>query len=135
MPIKIERTKNGEIRNVIKFKQGVLFSGLRDDPNDKRTGTDIDFEYEDGKVWLRVEVKEYGKPITTGQRILFERFCNNLKNYDVYAFVVWHKSASDEDVYLKDCIVSKIYHKGKWKDVIKLRGEVTFKEVFNKLCK
>ena len=43
--------------------------------------------------------------------------------------------ASNEDVYLKDCIVSKMYHKGKWKDVIKLRGEITFKEVFNKLCK
>jgi hypothetical protein len=129
------KISNGEIKNVIKFKQALLFINLRDNKNDKRTGTDIDFEYEDGKIWLKVEVKEYGKPMTTGQRILFERFCNNIQNYEAYGILVWHNSSDDEDIYLKDCIVSKIYHKGKWKDVIALRGEKTFKEVFNKLCK
>lgn len=129
-------SENGVIKNESKFKQGLLFSNLRDNKNDKRTGTDIDFEYEDAKVWLKVEVKEYGKPITIGQKILFERFCDNIQNYDAYALLVWHNSADDEDIYLKDCIVSKIYHKGKWKDVIALKKrEITFKEIFNKLCK
>ena len=128
-------SENGVIKNESKFKQGLLFSNLRDNKNDKRTGTDIDFEYEDGKVWLKVEVKEYGKPITIGQRILFEKFCKNIENYDAYGILAWHNSGDDEDIYLKDCIVAKIYHKGKWKDVIALKGEMTFKEVFNKLCK
>lgn len=127
-------TENGIIKNVDKFKQALLFKDLRIDKSDKRTGTDIDFEYEDGKVWIKVEVKEYGKELTTGQRILFERFCDNIKNYEAYSILVWHKCPDDEDILLKDCIVSKFYHKGKWKDIIELRGEITFKEVFNKLC-
>lgn len=143
---------NGIIINESKFKQGILFRWLREDPKDLRTGTDIDFSYEgkvkdeDGKfirndngqlkrVWLMGEVKEYGKAITRGQEILFENFCNNMKGgYECYALLLWHREDSDKDIYIKDCIVAKLYHNGKWSDVIAKRGEVTFKEVFNKIA-
>ena len=123
------------IKNDEKFRQSLLFEGLRLDPKDKRTGTDIDFEYEDGKIWIKCEVKEYGKNITTGQKILFERFHNNLKNYKVFCFLLWHKKQPSEDIYIKDCIVSKLYHNNKWINVIDKQGERTFKEIFNEIAK
>lgn len=126
----------GDILNDVKFKQAILFKGINEDEDDKKIGTDIDWMYEDGKLWVVAEIKEYGKELPTGQRILLERFCNNLANYKTFILLAWHKAPPNEDIDLKDCIVSKIYYKGiyknKWKNVIGLKGkELTVKEAFS----
>jgi hypothetical protein len=116
---------------VQKFKQSILFKGLRIDGDEFKTGTDIDFEYEDGKIWIKAEVKEYGKDILTGQRILFERFAKNIKKYEVYCFLLWKKKPQNEDIYIKDCIVKKVYYNKKWHD--KEQHQISFKKAFNKI--
>lgn len=120
-----------DIYNWQKFKQSIIFKGLRFDGDELRTGTDVDFEYEDGKVWIRAEVKQYGKDILTGQKILLERFANNMKNYDVYCFLLWHKQPQNEDVEIKNCIVKKVYYNKTWHD--KEHEQISFKKAFNKI--
>ena len=122
--------KPTDIINQDKFRQALLFEDLRDDTTDYRTGTDIDFEYEDGKLWIKAEVKEYGKEITTGQRILFERFVENLSNYKAFACVLWHGTPPEEDIYIKDCYLVRYYWGGKW---VTPRNPVPFKRVFKHL--
>ena len=126
--------KPTDIVNQQKFRQALLFEDLRDDLTDYRTGTDIDFEYEDGRLWIKAEVKEYGKEITTGQRILFERFVENLSNYTAFACVLWHAAAPEEDIYIKDCYLMRYYWKSpqgcKW---ITPDKPIPFKKAFKHL--
>ena len=57
-----------------------------------------------------------------------------MANYKTFAILAWHRCPPTEDIYLKDCIVSKIYYKGEWKNVVALKNkDVTFKEVFKTL--
>ena len=121
------------IYNQKKFRQQILFEGLPQDPNDKRHGTDIDFEFENGKVWIKAEVKQHGKKITTGQKILFERFARNVKNYKVYCFVIWHNVPADKDIYIKDCFVAAVFWGNKWIDY--RAKNKNFKEVFINITK
>ena len=127
--------KPTDIVNQQKFRQALLFEDLRDDPTNLRTGTDIDFEYEDGRLWIKAEVKQMGKKIPTGQRILFERFVNNLSNYTAVCFILWHNVPSDEDIKIKDCLVAGYYSNvgsaRKWHDV--RHKKITFKRAFKHL--
>ena len=59
--------KPTDIINQQKFRQALLFEDLRDDPTNLRTGTDIDFEYEDGRLWIKAEVKQMGKKYLWGK--------------------------------------------------------------------
>ncbi len=124
--------KPTDIVNQQKFRQALLFEDLRDDPTNRKTGTDIDFEYEDGKVWIKAEVKQMGKKIPKGQKLLFERFADNIGNYTAVCFVLWHNVPPNEDIKIKDCLVAAYYWNGgtvrEWHDT--RDKKMTFKTAF-----
>tara|TARA_R110000787_G_scaffold59458_2_gene134732 strand:+ start:735 stop:1250 length:516 start_codon:yes stop_codon:yes gene_type:complete len=129
----------GKVYNQEKFRQQLLFDGISDD---KRTGTDGDWIYESkkDKLFIMAEVKEYGKEVTIGQKILMKNLVENMGGvYRTYGFVLWHKSESSEDILLKDTIVKEVYFKGKDGKVMEanqLEKGITFRQAFDmlKLC-
>ena len=154
----VVKSEPGVIINKEKFEQPILFEGIHNSPEDKRTGTDIDHLFERKPIMILVEVKEKNKELPKGQRIMMENLADNLCYYDVYCFLVWHE-VKEGPIYLKDCIVSKLYRKnnteglkyakdkdgneiinkysiikGKWRNIIEEKGKkMTYKEVFNKI--
>ena len=127
--------KPTDIVNQQKFRQALLFEDLRDDQTNRKTGTDIDFEYEDGRLWIKAEVKQMGKKIPTGQKLLFERFADNIGNYTAVCFILWHNAPPSEDIKIKDCLVAAYYwNRGavrKWHDV--RHKKIPFKTAFKHL--
>ena len=129
----------GKIYNEEKFRQQLLFDGISDD---KRTGTDGDWIYESKKdrLFIMAEVKEYGKEVTIGQKILIKNLVENMGGvYRTYGFVLWHKTASDKDILLKDTIVKEVYFKDKSGKVVEanqLEKNILFRDAFDllKLC-
>ena len=129
----------GKIYSQEKFRQQLLFDGISDD---KRTGTDGDWIYESkkDKLFIMAEVKEYGKEVTIGQKILMKNLVENMGGvYRTYGFVLWHKSESSEDILLKDTIVKEVYFKDKSGKVVEanqLEKGITFRDAFDllKLC-
>ena len=129
----------GKIYNEEKFRQQLLFDGISDD---KRTGTDGDGSYESKKdrLFIMAEVKEYGKDVTIGQKILMQNLVENMGGvYRTYGFVLWHNSKSSEDILLKDTIVKEVYFKDKEGKVVEanqLEKGITFRDAFDllKLC-
>ena len=105
----------GLIRSEDNIKKTIDFSGLFDDKEEKRTGSDIDFYWEDGEKVIYVEVKTQGYHILKGQRIALERFVdNNTLFKKSIAVVVWDKQNNPTKADLKDCIVQYYYYNGKW---------------------
>ena len=130
---KEKQLKKTDIYNETKFKQGILFEDLLDDSEDKRTGTDIDYMWENGEVYVFAEVKEYGKKIPLGQKIVIERLARDLQNKKVYGFLLWHYCDENTDILIKDCLVAAIYWNNKWIDY---RDKlINFKTAFNKIIK
>ena len=129
-----QKNKNRcKIYNQIKFKQSILFEDLLNDLSDKRTGTDIDYMWENGEIYIFVEVKEYGKKIPTGQKILFERLSKDIVYKKVYCFVLWHNNLDGSDIPLRDCLVAGVYWGNTWIDY--RYKNVYFKTAFNKIIK
>tara|TARA_R100000655_G_scaffold29928_2_gene60483 strand:- start:893 stop:1294 length:402 start_codon:yes stop_codon:yes gene_type:complete len=130
---KEKQLKKTDIYNETKFKQGILFEDLLDDSEDKRTGTDIDYMWENGEVYVFAEVKEYGKKIPLGQKIVIERLARDLEKKKVYGFLLWHYCNENTDILIKDCLVAAIYWNNKWIDY---RDKlINFKTAFNKIIK
>jgi hypothetical protein len=75
-----------------------------------------------------IEVKRKGTPITTGQKIFFERLVMWCQK-PVYAITAWEDDVGD--ISLKDCIVKEVRIKGpEGKAVLKpLKNEITVKQV------
>jgi hypothetical protein len=100
-------TKNADeqvIRNREHFNRAVLFEGC----SSVGGFTDIDAVYDvKGKALVLIEVKHYGSPITTGQKILFDRLVMWCQK-PVYAITAWEYGNGNEDIMLKDAIVKEV---------------------------
>jgi len=95
------------------FKKGILFDGLE---HGKMHPTDIDAMVElKGKAYYFVELKREGNDIRTGQKILFERLCDDLykAGKEAYAILAHHDWLCEDyngDIRLKDCVIDKVYY-------------------------
>ena len=113
-------TMNGQIntlfRSISKAMTPLLFDGLHVNPKDKRTGTDADFIYEDGEVFIIGELKREGTELNTGQRILMERLATRLTGYKKVIPVFCSHPAIEygDSVYIAGCKVEKYYMNGAW---------------------
>lgn len=121
-------------RSISKAMTPLLFDGLHVNPKDIRTGTDADFLYEDGEVFIIGEVKREGTELNTGQRILMERLAERLTGYKKVIPVFCSHPAIEygECVVLGDCKVEKYYNKGAW---IEPKNETKFIDFFRFLVK
>ena len=74
--------------------------------------TDIDgfIEY-DGRLFVNFEGKYKGTPMKFGQRLSFEHLIQSHKRAGDTAFFILyeHETPCDQDVIVKDCLVTKIY--------------------------
>ena len=121
-------------RSISKAMTPLLFDGLQENPNDKRTGTDADFIYEDGNVFIIGEVKREGTELNTGQQILMERLAERLTGYEkvIPVFCSHPAIKYGECVLIADCKVEKYYNKGAWR---KPKEETKFIDFFRFLVK
>jgi len=113
------------IRNREYFNRAIIFEGC----SSVGGFTDIDAVYDvKGKALVLIEVKRKGSPITTGQRILFDRLVMWCQK-PVYAITAWEDH--DGDIILKDAIVKEIRVKGEnGKAVVKpSTGNLTVRKV------
>jgi len=101
-------TDDQVIRNRDHFNRAILFEGC----SSVGGFTDIDAVYDvKGKALVLIEVKHWGSPITTGQKILFDRLVMWCQK-PVYAITAWEYGNGNDDVMLKDAIVKEIRIKG-----------------------
>ena len=121
-------------RSISKAMTPLLFDGLHVDPNDKRTGTDADFIYEDGEVFIIGEVKREGTPLHKGQRILMERIAERLTGYDKVIPVFCSHPAIEygDSVLIALSVVEKYYMNGAW---VTPKNETYFYEFFRHFVK
>lgn len=82
--------------------------------------TDIDFCIEVGaqKKYLVGDLKESGKDLSHGQRLLIERTVNAFKlyGYESVGFLAWHPVGEDP-IDAKSALVVRYYANGSWRDV------------------
>ena len=121
----MKRTINNERR----FKQQLLFEGTE---RGKICFTDIDFVMEIKNHSLIIgECKVKNNPITIGQKLLLQRFCDKEWKNSI-AVVVEHDTSIDIDVKLQDTIVREYYKDHVWNNVIDRK--IKFIDFYDKLC-
>lgn len=107
------------VKNNALFNQPLLFDGVQ---SDKIYPSDIDSFIELwNKYLILIEVKTKGKDITLGQNIAMTRIIQSWeadKNKIGMVLHVYHSEYdSSKPIMLKDCIVNKVYTKGKWNNM------------------
>lgn len=126
--------RGNQIKNRDMFTQQVVFFELKK-AKSTQVGwsmSDVDFEYEDGKFWIRGEVKKRGTELGYGQKLLIERFCDGMETHETYGFLLWHDVSKDEDIDISECIVHSVYRNGKWYN--KLGDNLKFGYAFKKIA-
>ena len=79
--------------------------------------TDIDAILDlKGKGWIFFEVKTGQKDVPLGQRICLERLVDNMNKSGKYAVsvVCEHYTPPGKDIDLSQCVIRKVYYKGRW---------------------
>lgn len=119
-------TMDQKIRNRDNFDRAIIFEGC----SEVGGMTDIDAIYDvKGKALVMIEVKRKGHPITTGQKILFDRMVMWCQK-PTYAITAWEDD--DGDIILKDCVVTEVRVKGpEGKAVVKPMGKHTVQQVIS----
>ena len=106
------------IINFDKFNQPVLFDKLG---IGQMRMTDFDGVMEvDNKFLILSEVKQAGKEMPYGQSLSYERVCKAWVQSGKKGVVIlaYHNELDPtKPIFLKDCIVTKIYTNGKWKSI------------------
>ncbi|GAP07114.1 hypothetical protein ATHL_01982 [Anaerolinea thermolimosa] len=102
------------IYNDTKFRQKLRFPRL----NISTTLTDMDFVIEKSNIlFVFGEVKETGKDLAWGQKILYERVIDAI-NYNpekrAIFLQVWHHNPPPDDILLEDTVVVKAYSRCGW---------------------
>lgn len=122
-----------QIKNPSRFNQSIIFEGLKIEMPTQRgwSMSDIDFEFENGAIWVKTEVKKSGQKLGIGQRLLIERFCDNLKNYKTYGFLLWHDCKPSDKISISECKVHSVYHRGCWHE--KINQNINFLTAFLKI--
>lgn len=104
------------IRDPREVARAIDFTGVQ---NGVIHPTDIDCVLEfNNEILILMEVKKWGNPIPTGQRLLLERLCDN---WNTPKSVVLKVEYVDEyigatTINLHDCKVTKFYYKQKWEE-------------------
>lgn len=114
-------SQRGLIRNRHRGTQCHDFSGLR---FGNITATDIDglIEYR-GKAYIFIEVKYKDAGLPFGQRLAFERLCDDLQHQKPTVLIV--ASHEDEgDIDVERATVREYRFKGKWKERNGTTGEL-----------
>ena len=108
------------VKNFEKLSRPIIFDGLK-----SRTCslTDIDgvLEYYN-KYLILTEVKEAGKDITIGQKIVNTRIVdawNKAGEDKVGVVILTHHNPTDSTIILANTTISKVYINGKWNDMSK----------------
>lgn len=101
------------IHNTNKVKQSIDFTNIQ---WGKIYPSDIDAVLEfNNDVLILIEVKQKGKEIPTGQRLMLERICNSWHTKKSIVLLVWHDFKNENiDIPLNKCIIEKVYFKNKW---------------------
>lgn len=100
------------------FGQQLLFEGCR---WGNCTPSDIDACIEfDGRLFLFIEVKQWGMEPPVGQRLMLEHIVQatlQKPGVSAFALLAWHNTPAPEPIRLEDCIVASYYHGvGDWQD-------------------
>ncbi len=107
----------GEIYNRNRAKQLITFKGL--EFKNHMTPTDVDglLEY-DNRAYVGYEAKLNGNPLPGGQRLAFERICNDLRKCGkpVTWIIATHDKANpDEDIDAAESRVVEYYANSGWR--------------------
>lgn len=99
------------INNPSRKRQIVNFSGIMDG---KLSATDIDglIEYQN-KLFILFEGKTRFGTMELGQRLALERLVDNSKK-PMVLFVFRHDEYPESEIIASECMVEKVYFKGKW---------------------
>lgn len=101
--------ERGTYKNKERGRQLLLFDGFQ---YGNITPTDIDAIIEwKNRLWVIFEAKTGEKETPLGQRILFERFVQDMKKAGkpALAMIVEHSTKATEDAYLCDCVVREVF--------------------------
>ena len=101
------------IYNSNKVKQSIDFTNIQ---WGKIHPSDIDAVLEfNNELLILIEVKQKGKEIPTGQRLMLERICDSWHTKKALVLLVWHDFKNEKiDIPLDECIIEKVYFKNKW---------------------
>jgi hypothetical protein len=106
----------GSIKHLDRYKQLIAYDGL--ERHRKITPTDIDglIDY-NGNAFIFLECKLTDKALDYGQKLAIENIINGLSESGrpCCCLVFRHSKKPDELIIAKDCIVSEIYYKKKWR--------------------
>lgn len=102
----------GTIRNRQYAARIQDFSGLQ---FDRMTPTNIDaFLDFAGRLFVFVEAKYQGAPLSTGQRIAYEHLANAIVKGGGQCTVLIGSYETDHDIDFARCKVTKYFYRGKW---------------------
>ena len=117
---------NATVYNPQKLNRKVLFRGCEFGYNTYPTDFDAVFNVR-GEINIIVDAKEAGKDPVFGQTITYINMSKAIESGGTPAYVIWvEHSPNDTEIKLADCIVSLVWHRGKWikkQDIIDLYGE------------
>lgn len=109
--------ERGVIYNRARATQVIDFSGLR---YGTITPTDIDgFTDFHNKMFVWVELKHDAAPLPFGQKLALERATDACERGGVpsYLIVARHNEPEHNDINAASCVVTQVYHVGRWKDI------------------
>lgn len=103
----------GIIQNRKRSQQIIDFSALREG---KITPTDIDGSIDwHNQAWVFTEFKYGSYDMRDGQRLFYERLCNDLsKIKPTIILVVNHDEPPERDIVAGTCLVGRYYYREQW---------------------
>jgi len=105
------------IKNKDRARQLMLFDGLVRHRGISPTDIDGLIDYK-GNAFILLEGKLTGTPILNGQKMAIENLCKAIISggKECIALVFEHQTKSSNDIFVKNCLVRKIYISGCWRD-------------------
>jgi hypothetical protein len=104
------------IRSPREVVRAIDFTGVQ---NGAMHPTDIDCVLEfNNDILILMEVKQWGKEIPLGQRLLLERLCDAWRTPRSTVLKVDYKkeNVGEYTIDLHECFVTKYYYEGQWSD-------------------
>jgi hypothetical protein len=101
------------IHNTNKVKQSIDFTNI-EWGNIHPSDIDAVLEF-NNEVLILIEVKQKGKEIPTGQKLMLERISDSWHTKKSIVLLVWHDFNNENmDIPLNKCIIEKVYFESKW---------------------
>lgn len=120
--------ERGVIHNRERGKQIIDFSDLR---YGNITPTDIDGGIDwHNRAWVFTEYKTKGNEMPFGQRLFYERLCDDLSTIKpTIVLEAYHEEPPTNDIGAGTCLVSRYYYRGSWRVP---NGTITVSEAIQK---